>query len=114
MFSREDEYNITLSSDFKRIIFDEFSRYGKHYLILEISDNLQAKVIKHSLPELSAMFPYHGSIENQLNNFLSYLEQMQEFYYNMNVLDRMCFILDTNVTTKLNSRTIKLGELATF
>lgn len=100
-----------MAPDFQRITFSDFVGYDKHFLLLEINEDLDAIVVDHSLPELPAMFPTHGTIEKQLKTFCNYLEQMQDFYYNMNTFDRVCFALDVNVSTKSLSRTIKIGKI---
>lgn len=94
-----------------KIIPDE-TYGGDHFLIVSINEDLHVSVLDHSLPDLNGkLFNFIGNLESYASKFFEYLDQMDEFYGNMNTIDELCFVVDpVNVTTKCNYRVIKLGK----
>lgn len=71
-------------------------------------------VSDHSLPQCKIQW-FHsspGKIESYLNEFTRFLEQLEEFYSNINTIDELCFVVDpVQPSTKLNWRIFKIGML---
>lgn len=66
----------------------------------------------HSLPENEKYFKPVGTIETHSATFFNLLDQMGEFYAQMNTIDELTYVVDPEtITTKHNFRVIKLGQL---
>lgn len=91
------------------------NEYESHYLILKLDQNLNVSVLTHSLPENDKYFKPVGTIETHSATFFSLLDQMGEFYAQMNTIDELTYVVDPEfITTKHNYRVIKLGEISCY
>lgn len=101
-----------LSDDCKRIKIIPADNYDDHYIILAVNIDLSINVAEHSLPDTeNNLFPACGSIESYTAMFFGYLEQMEDFYCQMNTIDQLCYVVDpVEITTKSNYRTIKISK----
>lgn len=82
-----------------------------HYLHLTITDNLDISIAQHSLPDQCQWYQSTGTITNYLNDFARTVEELEEFYSNINTIDELCFVVDpVQPTTKHNSRIFKIGS----
>lgn len=108
-----DRRKVLLSDDCKQIKIVPIDNSDEHYLILEVNDDLSVNVLEHSLPDAeNKLFPVCGNIESYTTIFFNYLEQMEDFYRQMNTIDQLCFIVDpVEITTKCNYRVLKIGNL---
>lgn len=89
--------------------------YDSHHLILQLDENLSVTVLAHSLPESEKFFKPINTIEMHSATFFNLLEQMENFYAQMNTIDELTYVVDPEVvTTKHNHRVIKLGECRIF
>lgn len=82
-----------------------------HYLILKLDGNFSVSVLSHSLPDNEKYFKPVGTIETYSATFISLLNQMEEFYAQMNTIDELTYVVDPDpevITTKHNHRVIKL------
>lgn len=88
------------------------NEYDSHYLVLKLDEHLNVSVLMHSLPENEKYFKLVGTIETHSATFFNLLDQMGEFYAQMNTIDELTYVVDPeNITTKHNFRVIKLGQL---
>lgn len=73
---------------------------------------MDVAVSEHSLPEKHKWFQSStGSITNYFNEFSRLLEELEEFYSNINTIDELCFVVDpVQPSTKINYRIFKIGE----
>lgn len=109
-----NNYEISITSDLTKILINNFKNYENHFIKLKLINNCALRVVEHSLPEIEltdSIFNTNNSIENHLATFFRYLEQFEEFYYNMIKIDELCFVVDPiEVTTKSTVRIFKLGK----
>lgn len=88
------------------------NEYDSHYLVLKLDEHLSVSVLTHSLPENEKYFKPVGTIETHSATFFSLLDQMGEFYAQMNTIDELTYVVDPEtITTKHNFRVIRLGQL---
>lgn len=86
--------------------------YDTHYLILSLDEHLNVSILEHSLPENEKYFKSIGTIDTYSSAFFNLLQQMEEFYAQMNTIDELTYVVDPEeITTKCNYRVIKLGKL---
>lgn len=77
---------------------------------LSITKGLDVVVSQHSLPDQHKWFQSTGTLTNYLNEFTKSLEQLEEFYSNINTIDELCFVVDPfQPSTKINFRIFKIG-----
>lgn len=77
-----------------------------------MDENLNATVLSHTLPVPDTVFKQFGTIEAYSGTFFSLLEQMEEFYCQINTIDELTYVVDpVDITTKHNHRIIKLGKI---
>lgn len=83
-----------------------------HYLILKLDEKLNTTVLSHSLPESNKYLKSFGTIETHSATFFSLLDQMEDFYAQINTIDELTYVIDPpEITTKDNYRLIRLGRL---
>ncbi|XP_037028246.1 uncharacterized protein LOC119068667 isoform X2 [Bradysia coprophila] len=99
-------YDIAVASDFTTIRFSDFT----HYLTLSITKDLDVIPLEHSLPDQHKWFQSTGTVTSYLNEFTKSLEELDEFYSNLNAIDELCFVVDPlQPSTKNNFRIFKIG-----
>ncbi|XP_037028244.1 E3 ubiquitin-protein ligase FANCL isoform X1 [Bradysia coprophila] len=100
-------YDIAVASDFTTIRFSDFT----HYLTLSITKDLDVIPLEHSLPDQHKWFQSTGTVTSYLNEFTKSLEELDEFYSNLNAIDELCFVVDPlQPSTKNNFRIFKIDE----
>ena len=70
-------------------------------------------VNEHSLPELTkTMFEHRqNNLIDIITLFIEYLNQLDEFYINMNTIDELCYVVEPSIiTTKSTYRIFKLSN----
>lgn len=106
VFRSQQAYDITVASDFTAIRFADFT----HYLTLSITKDLDIVPLEHSLPDQHKWFQATGSVTNYFNEFTKCLEQLEEFYSNINAIDELCFVVEPiHPSTKSSHRVFKIG-----
>lgn len=101
---------VYISPDCQQIKIVPADDYDAHHLTLQLDDKLNVSVLSHSLPENERYFKPVGTIETHSATFFSLLDQMGEFYAQMNTIDELTYVVDPEeITTKHNYRVIKLG-----
>lgn len=105
-FFSQETYDISVASDLSEVkISDKI-----HYLILSITSSLDVVKKEDSLPD-KLIWSSTGTITNYLNEFTRLLEQVEEFYSNINTIDELCFVVDPiQPSTKINYRIFKIGK----
>ena len=115
----ESDCRIDYKSDMSEVKFSQFLGYDEHFLELgsadcESSDRITYFTVKgHSFPEVPSFkyFEYSTTIEEHVANFRQYLEYLEEYYENVEKIDRLCFVVDPpKITTKTTWRIIKYNE----
>lgn len=85
--------------------------YDSHFLTLQLDKYLSPAVLEHSLPDNDKYFMQSGNIETYSAIFFSLLDQMEQFYIQMNSIDELTYVVEpVDISTKHNYRVIKLGK----
>lgn len=105
-FYSQDTYEMVIADDLSAVKFyDQI-----HYIYLAISENMDVTVSQHSLPDRHRWFPPMGSITSYFNEFIAAVEQLEEFYDNINTIDELCFVVDPiEPSTKSDARIFRIG-----
>lgn len=109
-YNFSDRCKVYISSDCQQIKIVPVEDYGAHHLTLKLDDKLNVSILAHSLPENEKYFKTAGTIDSYSATFFNLLDQMAEFYAQMNIIDELTYVVDPEeITTKHNHRVIKLG-----
>lgn len=106
-------YKTKLSTKLQTIRFDEFENFSGHFL--EITLIPEVKIKEQSLPlpneAIPNLFEYKNTIASILEQFLSYLQDFEEFYSYLGIIDDLCYVVEPpSPSTKENWRIFKLTE----
>lgn len=111
-------FTTNLTTDLKLLKFTGFIQFGEeHFFTLRIDDGLRFEVAEHSLPNCLQMETMDFSnakfskVSQYANTFLDCLGMLSEFYFNLEQIDSLCFVLyPIKKSSKDNWRIFKLGN----
>lgn len=106
-------YKTHIEKNLKSVRFDDFVNFNGHFLELSLIPEVKIKNQSLPLPDESIpnLFEYKDTIASILEQFLSYLQDFEEFYSYIGIIDDLCFIVEPlSPSTKENWRIFKLTE----
>uniref|UniRef100_A0A6E8VLJ8 RING-type domain-containing protein n=1 Tax=Anopheles coluzzii TaxID=1518534 RepID=A0A6E8VLJ8_ANOCL len=112
LLSIQRQYGCEVVFD-KHIMHVEFSNFDgrrNHSLTLNRTGAELFKVAQHTLPELavSELFKRQTTLQRHVQVFLDLLDQLEEFYNNLNTIDDLCYVvLPATIDTKTVYRIFK-------
>uniref|UniRef100_A0A8D8I2P1 E3 ubiquitin-protein ligase FANCL n=1 Tax=Culex pipiens TaxID=7175 RepID=A0A8D8I2P1_CULPI len=111
---KEHHCQVHINSSLSQLKLSRFKGDDQHFLELARAFETTFSVISHSLPDLGSsveLFMYPAAPEAHTTQFVRVLEQLEEFYSNLNTLDQLCYVVDpTEVDTRLTWRIIKFSQ----
>ncbi|XP_053674128.1 E3 ubiquitin-protein ligase FANCL [Anopheles nili] len=93
--------------------FSCFENKEKHKITLKRTIGHDYRVSQHTLPvlQVSEMFKRQTSLQRHIQTFLDTLEQLDEFYNNLNTIDELCYvILPAKIDTRTTYRIFKYDQ----
>ncbi|KAJ6640314.1 E3 ubiquitin-protein ligase FANCL [Pseudolycoriella hygida] len=105
---RQEGYEVSVATDLSTVKFCDKT----HFLILSLTNNLEVGIFEHSLPEKQKWFTSStGTLTSFFNEFTRTLDDLEEFYSNLNTIDELCYVLDpVEPSTKCNYRIFKVEQ----
>ncbi|XP_058121419.1 uncharacterized protein LOC131263267 [Anopheles coustani] len=115
ILSIQQDYGLNVSFDknLTRIEITGFDAANTHSLALQRTVEEQFKVINYTLPELAVteIFKRQTTIHRHVQVFMDMLDQLEEFYNNLNTIDELCYVvLPMRIDTKTTYRVFKYNQ----
>uniref|UniRef100_A0A182KEA0 RING-type domain-containing protein n=1 Tax=Anopheles christyi TaxID=43041 RepID=A0A182KEA0_9DIPT len=101
---------VAFNKHLMHVKFGSFDNRGSHSISLTRTGEELFKVTEHTLPELavSELFKRQTTLQRHVQVFLDLLDQLEEFYNNLNTIDELCYvILPAAIDTKTVYRIFK-------
>ncbi|XP_055630695.1 uncharacterized protein LOC129771256 [Toxorhynchites rutilus septentrionalis] len=97
-----------------KLKFTAFKANQNHFLEMSKISGTDFKVTSHSLPDLGnsvELFKWNATPEAHCNCFVQVIDQLEEFYSNLYMLDELCCVVDPpEIDTRTAWRIIKLNH----